>query len=128
MPDLHLDTNALIALADPALSLFRLAMERIGSGDVPAASAIAWHEFVRGPASEKDIAHADVVLDGRIIAMDREAAENAATLFRETGSRRASTADCLIAAAAIQAGAVLLTANREDFKRFESRGLRLLTP
>lgn len=128
MPDLHLDTNALIALADPMLPLFQLASERIGTGDLPAACAVAWHEFVRGPVSEEDVAHVDEVLGGRILALDREAAERAATLFRATGGRRASTADCLIAAAAIQAGAVLLTANRADFIRFESHGLRLLTP
>ncbi|MDP9290789.1 MAG: PIN domain-containing protein [Verrucomicrobiota bacterium] len=128
MADLHLDTNALIALADPALPLFQLARERIGAGDLPATCAVAWHEFVRGPASKRDVAHADEVLEGRIVAVDREAAEKAAALFRKTGSRRASTADCLIAAVAIQAGAALLTANREDFIRFESDGLRLLTP
>lgn len=128
MADLHLDTNALIALADPGLPLFQLASERIGAGDLPATCAVAWHEFVRGPASEQDVRHADEVLDGRIVAVDREAAEKAAALFRETGSRRGLTADCLIAAAAIHAGAALLTANRDDFIRFESHGLRLLTP
>lgn len=128
MAELHFDTNALIALADPYLRLFQLANERIRLGDVPAACAIAWHEFTRGEASAEHLAHAREVLDGRIVALDREAAELAAVLFSDTGRRRSSTPDCLIAATAIQAGATLLTANRSDFMRFESHGLRLLTP
>jgi predicted nucleic acid-binding protein len=55
-------------------------------------------------------------------------AEKAADLFRKTGSRRASTADCLIAATAILSDAALLTANRDDFERFEAHGLKLLPP
>jgi predicted nucleic acid-binding protein len=126
--ELHLDTNALIALADPALPLFQLAFAQIETGDLPATSAVAWHEFVRGLVSMEDVTRADLVLDGRIVPLDREASELAAKLFLETGSRRASTADCLIAATAIQAGAVLLTSNRDDFIRFKRHGLQLLTP
>jgi predicted nucleic acid-binding protein len=126
--DFHLDTNALIALADPALALFQITTERIGAGDIPATSAVAWHEFVRGSVSANDISRANEVLDGRILSLDRQTAEKAADLFRETGSRRASTADCLIAATAILSGAALLTANRDDFKRFEVHGLKLLAP
>ncbi len=128
MAELHLDTNALIALADPSLELFQITTKRIEAGDLPSASAIAWHEFVRGPASGDDVKRAAELLDGRVLPMDRDAAETAARLFRATGSRRASTADCLIAAIAIQADAVLLTANRDDFVRFEPHGLKLLTP
>lgn len=128
MADLHLDTNALIALADPNLPLFQMARARIAAGDVPAASAVAWHEFVRGSMSKRDTTRAGIWLDEKIVPMDRDAAERAALLFRETGSRRSSTADCLIAATAIQWGAVLLTANRDDFVRFERHGLKLLTP
>lgn len=126
MAEFHLDTNALIALADPALALFQITSERIEAGDIPATSAIAWHEFVRGPVSADDIARADEVMDGRILSLDRETAEKAADLFRKTGSRRASTADCLIAATAILSDAALLTANSDDSKRFEADGLKLL--
>jgi predicted nucleic acid-binding protein len=126
--DFHLDTNALIALADPAHMLFQIAGELIEAGDTPATSAVAWHEFVRGSVSEDDISHVDEVVDGRIISLDRQTAEKAADLFRKTGGRRASTADCLIAATAILSGATLLTANRDDFKRFEVHGLKLLAP
>jgi predicted nucleic acid-binding protein len=126
--DFHLDTNALIALADPALALFQITSKLIEAGDIPATSAVAWHEFVRGSVSEDDISRADQVMDGRILSLDRQTAERGADLFRKTGSRRASTADCLIAATAILSGATLLTANRDDFERFEIHGLKLLCP
>jgi predicted nucleic acid-binding protein len=126
--ELHLDTNALIALADPALALFRMMAERIEAGDLPGASAVAWHEFIRGLVSQNDVTRADRLLGGRILSINREVAEKAADLFRKTGSRRSSTADCLIGAAAILSGATLLTANRDDFERFEIHGLKLLCP
>ena len=54
-----------------------------------------------------------------------DAAPVAARLFNETGRRRNSLADCMIAATALQAGAELATADLSDFRRFESLGLRL---
>jgi predicted nucleic acid-binding protein len=126
--ELHLDTNALIALADPTLALFRMIGERIEAGDLPAASAVAWHEYVRGSVSQGDVTRAGRLLGGRILSLNREVAEKAADLFRMTGSRRSATADCFIAATAILSGATLLTANRDDFERFEMYGLKLLGP
>jgi hypothetical protein len=37
--ELHLDTNALIAVADSTLALFRVIGQRIEAGDLPVASA-----------------------------------------------------------------------------------------
>jgi len=126
--ELHLDTNAVIAIADPTLALFQMIGERIEAGDLPAASVVAWHEYIRGSVSQNDVNRADRLLGGRILSLNREVAEKAADLFRKTGSRRSSTADCLIAATAILSDAALLTANRVDFERFEIHGLKLLCP
>jgi predicted nucleic acid-binding protein len=53
------------------------------------------------------------------------AAERSAQLFNATGRRRGSLLNCLVAAAAIEAGAALATENPRDFERFESAGLTL---
>ena len=49
MSRFHLDANAMVALADPTGEVWRLVMEQIQVGALPETSAVAWHEFVRGP-------------------------------------------------------------------------------
>ncbi len=122
---LHLDTNALIYLLDPNGPVFAKTREQCEQGVLPAASAVAWHEFVRGPLKTDELLLVERVLGGRIHPLDRSIAETAARLFNATGRRRASTADCLIAAAAIERDAELITANLDDFKPFVPMGLNL---
>ncbi|HEY5792323.1 MAG TPA: PIN domain-containing protein [Chthoniobacterales bacterium] len=121
---IQLDTNALIALADPAGAVVQLVRERVQEGRLPAASAVAWHEFVRGPLLPDELLRVERVVGARIQPVTRGTAELAARLFNATG-RRAFTADCFIAASAIESGAELLTANREDFNPFVPFGLQL---
>jgi len=114
----HLDTNALIALADPAGSVVRKTRELVLAGCLPAASSVAWHEFVRGPLMSDELLRVERVIGNRILSLDRGMAELAARLFNATGRRRSSSADCLIAACAIHTEASLLTADQDDFAPF----------
>lgn len=126
VPPIHLDTNALIALADPAEGIVVLVRERAVLGSLPGTSAVAWHEFVRGPLTPDELLRVERVVGDRIQPVTRSTSELAARLFNAAGRRRASTADCFIAASAIETGAELLTANTEDFKPFVSLGLRVI--
>ena len=128
MSRVHLDANVLVALSDPSLPFFATVAEAIARGDQMETSVIAWHEYARGPLLPEDQARTARLLEDRIVALTRQMAELAARLFNETGGRRASTADCLIAAAAIKANAELLTDNVTDFEGFVPHGLRLLEP
>lgn len=125
-PTLHLDTNALIALADPAGVVVRIVRERVQNGQLPVASAVAWHEFVRGPLLPDELLRVERVIGLRIQPVTRGTAELAARLFNATGRRRASTADCFIAASALESGGELLTADADDFAPFMPLGLKLL--
>lgn len=81
--------------------------------------------FVRGPILADELLRVERVVGSRILPVTRSVAEVAARLFNATGRRRASTADCLVAAQAIQENADLVTANRNDFELFVPFGLRL---
>lgn len=126
MPPIHLDTNALIALADPTQFIVALVRDRVILGILPATSAVAWHEFVRGPLTPDELLRVERVVGDRIQPVTRSTSELAARLFNATGRRRASTADCFIAASAIETNAELLTADTDDFKPYVPLGLRLI--
>jgi predicted nucleic acid-binding protein len=66
------------------------------------------------------------VLQSRIVPFGEPEAALAARLFNDTGRRRGSRFDCLIAATAILAQAKIATLNASDFKVFASHGLRLV--
>jgi predicted nucleic acid-binding protein len=123
----QLDTNALIALADPAAGVVAFVRERVMAGLLPGASAVAWHEFVRGPLLPDELLRVERVVGARIQPVTRGTAELAARLFNATGRRRASTADCFVAASAIESDAELFTANLGDFEPFVPFGLQLAT-
>jgi predicted nucleic acid-binding protein len=124
---LHLDTNALIALADPTQPVVSLVRERVLEGILPEACAMAWHEFVRGPLLPDELLRVERVVGARIRPVTRSTSELAARLFNATGRRRASTADCFIAASAIEHDANLLTLDLDDFQIFASFGLNLFS-
>jgi predicted nucleic acid-binding protein len=90
-----------------------------------AMSAIAWAEFLCGPVEAGQLELVELIVSRRLPFSDDDAAV-AARLFNETGRRRGSLTDCMIAAVALRTQAVLATENTADFRRFEPAGLRIV--
>jgi predicted nucleic acid-binding protein len=123
---IHLDTNYLIRLL-VAGSPQALRVDRwLASGESLAASALAWTEFLNGPVPAPQVTLVESVIGSRVIPFDRVTAAVAAELFNQTGRRRGSRIDCLIAAAAIRDQADFATGNHDDFDAFVPYGLKLL--
>ena len=87
-------------------------------------SSIAWTELLSGPLQPSHRTLAERIVPERLSYGERESAA-AAELFNATGRRRGSLLDCMIAASARTQGEPLATLNVNDFRRFESLGLRL---
>jgi predicted nucleic acid-binding protein len=125
---IHLDTNYLIGLLVQRSSQALDVDGWIASGELLAASAIAWTEFLNGPVTALEIGRVEAVLQSRIVPFGPLEAAIAADLFNKTGRRRGSRFDCLIAATAIQAQAEVATVNQADFRLFAPLGLKVATP
>ena len=121
---IHLDTSFLVNALDLGSSQDRSLRRWVGEGETLAMSAVAWSEFLCGPLTRSELE-----LAVKIVGMHREFTQDhaamAARLFNETGRRRGSLTDCMIAASAIADGAPIATANETDFRRFEDAGLML---
>lgn len=122
---IHLDTNYLIGLAVRGSNPAGNVDQWLASGESLAASALVWTEFLNGPVSANEIALVESVIEERIVPFEKAAAILAANLFNQTGRRRGSRFDCLIAATAILANAELATENKNDFTPFAAHGLKL---
>jgi predicted nucleic acid-binding protein len=123
---IHLDTNYHIGLAVPGSSPAQNVDNWLAAGETLAASTLAWTEFLNGPVSADEIALVESVIEGNLIAFEKPKAALAAQLCNQAGRRRGSRFDCLIAAAAILAGAQLATENTKDFEPFVPFGLKLV--
>jgi len=122
---IHLDTNILIDFvnyntpANPALA------DRLRQRGMVACSAVAWSEFCNGPCTKQQQLDIQTILENNIHPFDKNQAELAAHLYIQTGRRRSSRADCMIAAAAIHNNAPIATYNLKDFERFTPHGLKI---
>jgi len=122
---IHLDTSFLIRALARGLPEDRRLRGWLRSQEPLGMSSISWAESLCGPVGAEH-----VFLAGRLIAdpvafLATDAALTA-RLFNQTGRRRGSLTDCMIAATAMRIGAPLATANPEDFRRFEAAGLQIV--
>lgn len=122
---IHLDTNYLIGMAVRGSVAAQNVDQWLAAGEPLAASSLVWTEFLNGPVSAADIALVASVIEDEVVPFEKQTAALAAQLFNQTGRRRGSRFDCLIAATAILANAELATENKSDFKPFVAHGLKL---
>lgn len=122
---IHLDTNYLIGLLVRGSQAAVRCEGWLTAGESLAASSIVWSEFLNGPVTPLEVSRVEAVLQSRIVPFGKLEASLAADLFNNTGRRRGSRFDCLIAAGAISSQAGLATVNEADFKLFVPYGLRL---
>ena len=126
-PMIHLDTSFLISALTPGSPEDRRLRGWIRDGETMAMSAVAWAEFLCGSLAQSDIELAAEIVGTRP-EFTPDHAVIAARLFNESGRRRGSLIDCMIAASAIADGVPIATANVADFRRFEDSGLTIAGP
>lgn len=122
---IHLDTNFLIRALVPGSGQDRKLREWLREGEPIGMSTVAWTEFLCGPVDSGESELAGLIVNERVPFLEEDAAM-ASRLFNESGRRRGSLPDCMIAATALRAGTGLATANPKHFRRFEPFGLTVL--
>lgn len=120
-----LDTNYLIRMLVEGSAASEDVTQWIAAREQLCTSAICWYEFISGPVDDEGVVLVTSALADRIIPFTADHSREAARLYNGTGRSRRMRIDAMIAAATIIAGAVLATANREDFSPFETFGLEL---
>jgi predicted nucleic acid-binding protein len=98
----------------------------LSSGESLGISTIAMAEFLCGPVDVREVELLDQVIPLRVPFADEDPVL-ASKLFNESGRRRGSLIDCMIAATALRIGAAVATENSADFRRFERAGLIVLS-
>ena len=121
----HLDTSFLIRALVRGSGEDALLREWLDDGQDLRMSAIAWTEFLCGPITALDQELASRVVSARVVFSEDQATV-AARLFNESGRRRGSMVDCMIAAAALAERAPIVTANPDDFARFTGSGVGVI--
>jgi predicted nucleic acid-binding protein len=120
---IHLDTGFLIRALVVGTAEADDVQQWLKDGQMLRICSVAWTELVCGPLDAHDLSFAATIL-AEPVPFAGDDAIRAGELFNQTGRRRGSLLDCMIAAAAIGADASLATSNRSDFLGI--RGLRLM--
>jgi predicted nucleic acid-binding protein len=121
---IHLDTNFLIQALMPSSAAEAKLQTWLKGGEDLGVSSIAWSEFLCGPLTQNDQTLAEFLFPDPEPFLTSDA-QNAAELFKATGRRSRSLADCQIAAVALRCEARLATGDVADFTLFQSHGLIL---
>jgi len=123
-PRLHLDASFLIHALVPDSPQAEVLGRWLASGRGVAMSTLAWAEVLcRLPQSnDQDLARR-IVREHIPVSLDD--ATDAARLFKLTGQRAGTLLDCVVAAAAIQAGSPLATAEPQEFQGLRAHGLQM---
>ncbi len=121
---IHLDTSFLIHALSAGTPQDRKLRAWLAAGEPLGISAVAWTEFLCGPVEPAALDLVARIVSERFPFGEGEATL-AARLFNDSGRRRGSLADCMIAATALRAGVALATENPKDFRRFAGAGLSL---
>lgn len=122
---IHLDTSFLIRGLVRDSAEDRALRKWLKDGESLGMSTVAWTELLCGPLEESHLELATRVVSQRVAFLEEDAAVSA-HLFNESGRRRGSLIDCMIAASALRAGEPLATGNVGDFRRFAALGLKIL--
>lgn len=120
---IHLDTNILVDITTSKPQ--GIAEGLLRNGAQFACSAITWTEFCYGPLKDEQKKYIYHFIGGRVIPYTQEESKIATELFNQTGRRRGSQTDCMIAATAIHLQAPIATKNLKDFQRFANHGLHI---
>jgi predicted nucleic acid-binding protein len=118
------DANFLVDVFQRGSASARSLDRWIHRGESLGISSIAWAEFLCGPLAP-GTALASREFLGAIEPFTEPDTVLAAELFKATGRRSRSLADCMIAAVAIRRRAPLATLDKADFNRFGPLGLQL---
>ncbi len=121
---IHLDTNFLIALENPAMPAAERFRSWLETEEELRVSALVWTEYLCGPLSAEKWEAAAILFPHREPYLPEDA-PLAARLFNATGRRRGTMIDAMIAASALRCGAELATLNHDDFRPFQEFGLVL---
>ena len=127
MTKVYLDTSFLIRALIRGTPEDRTLRLWLAAGRSVRISSIVWAEFLCGPLSSEEQEMARGVV-GQPTPFSDEDAALAAQFFNESGRRRRTFFDCLIAAAALRGRGELATSNPGDFEPFAERGLLVVGP